>query len=89
MDDFKGLFNPNVWFELGVSLGFNGLYDMLVKTRMINLLESNGVTAEYISGEREAFEELAREVRKAKHSLRTTRFANQSIIATETKQQCQ
>ena len=53
MDDFKGLFNPNVWFELGVSLGFNGLYDMLVKTRMINLLESNGVTAEYISGERE------------------------------------
>ena len=41
------------------SLGFNGLYDMLVKTRMINLLESNGVTAEYISGEREAFEELS------------------------------
>lgn len=39
---------------------------MLVKTKMINLLESNGVTAEYISGEREAFEELAREVRKAK-----------------------
>lgn len=67
------------------SLGFNGLYDMLVKTRMINLLESNGVTAEYISGEREAFEELAREVRKAKSSLRTTRFANQSIVATETK----
>lgn len=68
------------------SLGFNGLYDMLVKTRMINLLESNGVTAEYISGEREAFEELAREVRKAKYSLRTTRFADQSIVATETKQ---
>lgn len=67
------------------SLGFNGLYDMLVKTRMINLLESNGVTAEYISGEREAFEELAREVKKAKNSLRTTRFANQSIVATETK----
>lgn len=67
------------------SLGFNGLYDMLVKTRMINLLESNGVTAEYISGEREAFEELAREVRKAKSSLRTTRFANQSIVATEIK----
>lgn len=28
---------------------------------------------------------MAREVRKAKHSLRTTRFANQSIVATEPK----
>lgn len=67
------------------SLGFNGLYDMLVNTRMINLLESNGVTAEYISGEEEAFKELAREVKKAKCSLRTTRFADQSIVATEPK----
>jgi hypothetical protein len=66
-------------------LGMNNLYELLVSSRLLDLLEANGESARYISGEQEAFEELEREVSKAKYSLRTTRFANQSIVARGTK----
>ncbi len=67
------------------SLGLDGLYELLIDSRLMDLLEANGESARYISGEQEAFEELVREVKKAKFSLRTTRFADQSIVAKNTK----
>lgn len=44
-------------------------------------------TAEYIDGEAAAFLALSEAVRKAKYSLRTSRFANQSIVVKSTREQ--
>lgn len=44
-------------------------------------------TAEYIDGEAAAFSALSEAVRKAKYSLRTSRFANQSIVKEPTREQ--
>lgn len=44
-------------------------------------------TAEYIDGEAAAFSALSEAVRKAKYSLRTSRFANQSIVVKSTREQ--
>ena len=44
-------------------------------------------TAEYIDGESAAFSALSEAVRKAKYSLRTSRFANQSIVVKSTREQ--
>lgn len=41
-------------------------------------------TAEYIDGEKNAFKALTDAVRHAKNSLRTTRFANESIVKEDT-----
>lgn len=44
-------------------------------------------SAEYIDGEEAAFEELTNSVYAAEHSLRTSRFANQSIVKKPTDMQ--
>lgn len=58
---------------------------MFVRAGIINFIQNPGVRAEFISSERDAFVELIAEVNKAKTSLRTTRFANQSIVSGERK----
>lgn len=67
------------------SLGFRSLTDLFVRAGIINFFQNPGVRAEFISSERDAFVELIAEVNKAKTSLRTTRFANQSIVSGERK----
>lgn len=49
---------------------------------LLNVYIKN-TTAEFIPGEKEAFKALTTEVRGTTESLRTTRFANQSIIGTK------
>lgn len=66
-------------------LGFQSLTDLFVRAGIINFIQNPGVRAEFISSERDAFVELIAEVNKAKTSLRTTRFANQSIVSGERK----
>lgn len=67
------------------SLGFRSLTDLFVRAGIIKFIQNPGVRAEFISSERDAFVELIAEVNKAKTSLRTTRFANQSIVSGERK----
>ena len=67
------------------SLGYQSLTTLFKKTGIINFFKNPGVRAEFISSERDAFVELIAEVNKAKKSLRTTRFANQSIVSGERK----
>lgn len=66
-------------------LGFRSLTDLFVRAGIIKFIQNPGVRAEFISSERDAFVELISEVNKAKTSLRTTRFANQSIVSGERK----
>lgn len=54
------------------------LSNILKNVNEIKKLLSN--TAEYIDGEEEAFRNLGEAVRRAQISLRTTRFANESIV---------
>lgn len=58
-----------------------------LKTQIEQLTISFNNTAEYIDGESNAFSALSTAVRTAKHSLRTSRFANQSIVRTQTREQ--
>lgn len=67
------------------SLGFRSLTDLFVRAGIIKFIQDPGVRAEFISSEREAFVELISAVNKANKSLRTTRFANQSIVSGERK----
>ena len=50
---------------------------------IINLIKNPDVHAEYIAGEKKAFEALTKALKEAKESVRTTRFANQSIVTRE------
>lgn len=80
--------NPfNHWYdELEIEyLGFHSLTDLFVRAGIIKFIKNPGVRAEFISSERDAFVELIAEVNKATTSLRTTRFANQSIVSGERK----
>lgn len=45
-----------------------------------NIVKGIGNTAEYIDGEPNAFNAIREALKNAKHSLRTSRFANQSIV---------
>lgn len=67
------------------SLGYQSLTKLFEKTGIINFFKNPGVRAEFISSERDAFVELIAEVNKATTSLRTTRFANQSIVSGKRK----
>lgn len=67
------------------SLGYQSLTNLFEKTGIINFFKNPGVRAEFISSERDAFVELIAEVNKATTSLRTTRFANQSIVSGKRK----
>ncbi len=72
----------STWFDQYdvQDLGYYSVRDLFTRSGIMNLLENPDVRAEYIPGERAAFEALITEVSKAKKSLRTTRFANQSIV---------
>lgn len=48
--------------------------------RIDELLNEDNARVRYIDGEENAFEELTKAVNAAQHSLRTSRFANQSIV---------
>ncbi len=58
------------------------IYDELAEIK--KMIKSS---AEYIDGEENAFRELTESVYGAKHSLRTSRFANQSIVKKPTNMQ--
>lgn len=76
--------NPfSSWYDhvLTERLGYRSLIEMFNQSAIIELIRNPDVRAVYISSEREAFKELTREVNNAKQSLRTTRFANQSIVS--------
>ena len=76
--------NPfSMWFDKYSinDLGYTSLKDLFINSGIMSIIDNPDVRAEYISGERAAFESLISEVSKAKDSLRTTRFANQSIVA--------
>lgn len=66
--------------ELEQHYGFNSLTRFLEAIGIKELLNDDNARVRYIDGEREAFEELTKAVDKAQHSLRTSRFANQSIV---------
>ena len=66
-------------------LGFESIEDLFSERGILELLNNKFVKAEFIPGEKLAFEELIKEVKNAKESLRTTRFANQSIVTGERK----
>lgn len=59
----------------------------VLKSQIGQLALSFSNTADYIDGEAAAFIALSNEVKKAQYSLRTTRFANQSIVREATKEQ--
>lgn len=83
-EDYKESFKARIGERLG-DLGDNS-NTLLKEVREIKLLLSN--TAEYIDGEKAAFKALQEAVNSAKFSLRTTRFANESIVAQKsTKEQ--
>lgn len=58
-----------------IALGYGDVYNLLERVRA-----DNYVIAEFIQTERGAFEALTKSVREAKNHLRTTRFANRSIV---------
>lgn len=62
-------------------IGFGSLRELFLSKGILDRLSGDYIDAKFITGEKEAFEELTNEVAKAKKSLRTSRFANQSIVA--------
>ena len=60
-------------------------HDLKNEIQKITNFVSN--TAEYIDGEAAAFSSLSEAVKKAQYSLRTSRFANQSIVKDPTREQ--
>ena len=63
--------------------GYGSLTKLFTDSDIINLIKNPDVHAEYIAGEKDAFEALTKAVKEAKKSVRTTRFANQSIVKRE------
>lgn len=71
------------WYEysqLKKSYGFDSLTNFLKALRIDELLNEDNARVRYIDGEENAFEELTKAIKAAHHSLRTSRFANQSIV---------
>lgn len=66
--------------ELKEYYGFNSFTSFLKALRIDELLNDDNARVRYIDGEENAFEELTKAVKAAQHSLRTSRFANQSIV---------
>ena len=66
--------------ELKKYYGFNSLTNFLKAVGIDELLNDDNARVRYIDGEEKAFEELTKAVNEAQHSLRTSRFANQSIV---------
>lgn len=64
-------------------LGFGSLMHLFKDSEIIDLIKNPVVRADYINGEEDAFKELIKEVSNAQSTLRTSRFANQSIVAGE------
>ena len=60
--------------------GYSSLTKLFTDSDIINLIKNPDVHAEYIAGEKKAFEALTKAVEDATDSVRTTRFANQSIV---------
>lgn len=60
--------------------GFNSFSNFLRAIGIDELLNDDNARVRYIDGEENAFEELTKAVNTAQHSLRTSRFANQSIV---------
>lgn len=70
--------------ELRISeFGYGSLTKLFTDSDIINLIKNPDVHAEYIAGEKKAFEALTKAVEEATDSVRTTRFANQSIVIRE------
>lgn len=83
-EDYKESFKARMGERLG-DLG-DGNNTLLNEIREMKMLLSN--TAEYIDGESAAFKALQEAVSSAEVSLRTSRFANESIVAQKsTKEQ--
>lgn len=63
------------------NFGYKSLTHLFEKSNIIDQIKRKGQPeAEYISGELQAFEALTTAVKQAKKSLRTSRFADQSIV---------
>ena len=63
------------------NFGYKSLTHLFEKSNIIDHIKRKGQPeAEYISGELQAFEALTTAVKQAKKSLRTSRFADQSIV---------
>lgn len=60
--------------------GFSSFSNFLKATGIDELLNDDNARVRYIDGEENAFAELTKAVNTAQHSLRTSRFANQSIV---------
>lgn len=60
--------------------GFSNLTKLFKESGIIRLIQNPDVHAEYIAGEKNAFDELTIEVKNAVESIRTTRFGDQSIV---------
>ncbi|MBQ3545600.1 MAG: hypothetical protein IJA34_11560 [Lachnospiraceae bacterium] len=65
--------------------GFDSFGKLLKELRVSEILEQDNGNVKYIDGEEAAFNALIDAVNNAKHSLRTSRFANQSIVKTNNK----
>lgn len=63
--------------------GYDSLTKLFTDSDIINLIKNPDVHAEYIPGEKKAFEALTKAIEEAMESVRTTRFANQSIVRQE------
>lgn len=62
------------------TLGLYSLKELFDRTDLLSLINQSTVKAEYIAGEKDAFKKLTEAVKETKDSLRTSRFANQSIV---------
>ncbi len=60
--------------------GYSNLTRLFKESGIIRLIQNPDVHAEYIAGEKNAFDELTIEVNNAVESIRTTRFGDQSIV---------
>ena len=74
-------FNSISSFAKIAELGFESIEDLFSERGILDMLNNKYVKAEFIPGERRAFEELTKAVEDTKETLRTSRFANQSIVA--------
>lgn len=61
--------------------------DQIIETTNFLKSSAGDATAKYIDGEAQAFQALAEAVKATKSSLRTSRFANESIVKSPTQEQ--
>ena len=74
-------FNSISSFAKIAELGFGSIEELFSDRGILDMLNNKHVKAEFIPGEKKAFEELTKAVEDTKETLRTSRFANQSIVA--------